>query len=79
MFKVLGGGFTPDLIRFRRIVNAIPQYTLGHRARASQVREELAEMPGLVLAGNFLDGASIPACIETAGRAAGSLLEVARA
>jgi oxygen-dependent protoporphyrinogen oxidase len=48
-------------IRHRR---AIPQYVLGHRDRLAAIDARLREIPGLFLAGNFLDGVSVPACME---------------
>ena len=49
---------------------ALPQYTIGHSQRVAQIREALAEAPGLYLAGNFLNGRSIGDCAREGFRAA---------
>jgi protoporphyrinogen/coproporphyrinogen III oxidase len=45
---------------------AIPQYNLGHRDRLASVGENLARLPGLFLAGNYLRGPAIGSCVEQA-------------
>jgi len=45
---------------------ALPQYTLGHMDRLPFLHKLRAELPGLWLAGNYLRGPSIGACIEQA-------------
>jgi oxygen-dependent protoporphyrinogen oxidase len=55
------------LFRHRR---AIPQYNIGHLALLASIREELKKTPGLFIASNYLDGVSVPACIEQGGRTA---------
>lgn len=51
---------TCDFLRVCRWPEAIPQYTVGHRQRMQQVRAELErEVPGMSLAGNWLDGVSV--------------------
>ncbi|HUY85618.1 MAG TPA: protoporphyrinogen oxidase, partial [Acidimicrobiales bacterium] len=48
---------------------AIPQYEVGHRERIVKIRS-LANLQGLFLAGAYLDGVGIPACIEVGVAAA---------
>ncbi|HET7305747.1 MAG TPA: protoporphyrinogen oxidase [Segeticoccus sp.] len=48
---------------------ALPQYAVGHPDRVARIREALARVPGLELAGAAYEGVGIPACIGT-GRAA---------
>ncbi len=57
--------------RFVRVLpRALPQYNLGHAAQVAEINRELAAIPGLFLAGNYLSGASIGACCTQAGRTA---------
>jgi oxygen-dependent protoporphyrinogen oxidase len=48
--------------------HAIPQYTLGHRRRLTQLDELEARHPGLHFLGNYRDGVSVPDCVEAARR-----------
>jgi oxygen-dependent protoporphyrinogen oxidase len=48
--------------------HAIPQYTLGHRERLTQLDELEANHPGLHFLGNYRDGVSVPDCVEAARR-----------
>ena len=45
---------------------ALPQYNLGHGARLASINKNLARFPGLFLAGNYLRGPAIGACVEQA-------------
>ena len=47
---------SPDFVRVARFPEAIPQCTLGHLDRLAGIRERLACLRGLVLAGNYLRG-----------------------
>jgi oxygen-dependent protoporphyrinogen oxidase len=49
---------------------ALPQYNVGHAQRVKEIREALNELPGLLLAGNYLMGRSIGDCAETGFQAA---------
>ena len=63
--------------RIQRWVDAMPQYGPGHADLVAQVRAGLP--PGLAVAGSYLDGIGVPACIAAAGRAVEALrAEVAR-
>ncbi len=48
----------------------LPQYTVGHLGRVRAVREALAGLPGLAVAGAAYDGVGIPAVVASAGAAA---------
>jgi oxygen-dependent protoporphyrinogen oxidase len=50
------------LFRYER---AIPQYGLGHPSWKSAVERSLERTPGLFLGGNYLEGISVPASIES--------------
>lgn len=45
---------------------ALPQYNLGHSDRLASIGKNLARFPGLFLAGNYLRGPAIGACVEQA-------------
>ena len=62
--KVLKTSIPPEPIGLFRHRLAIPQYTIGHQDRIRALRDEVKRCPGLFLAGNFLDGVSVPACME---------------
>lgn len=49
---------------------AIPQYNLGHNQRIAALDALCATIPGLHLAGNYLQGPSVGACVEHARRIA---------
>jgi len=49
---------------------ALPQYNLGHGDRLASINKNLARFPGLFLAGNYLRGPAIGACVEQALRVA---------
>ena len=49
---------------------ALPQFNLGHAQTAAGIREALTELPGLYLAGNYLEGRSLGDCVEVGSRTA---------
>jgi oxygen-dependent protoporphyrinogen oxidase len=49
---------------------AIPQYNLGHGGIVAELKSACDAMPGLYLAGNYLEGPSTGACVERAFRVA---------
>ena len=51
-----------------RWLDALPQYGPGHAELAAELRAELPA--NLAIAGNYLDGVGVPACVATAGAAA---------
>jgi len=74
---VFGLDVEPVDARVRRWIDAMPQYGPGHADLVAEVRAGLP--PTLAVAGSYLDGIGVPACIGAAGRAVGALeLEVAR-
>jgi oxygen-dependent protoporphyrinogen oxidase len=46
-----------------RLEKALPQYNLGHSKRTDAIAQDLARVPGLFLAGNYLEGPSIGDCV----------------
>jgi oxygen-dependent protoporphyrinogen oxidase len=57
---------------------AIAQYTLGHAARVSRVRERASAHPGLELCGTSYDGISLSAGVASAERCARQVFEAAK-
>jgi oxygen-dependent protoporphyrinogen oxidase len=59
----------------QRWIDAMPQYGPGHAAIVAEMR---ASLPGsLALAGNYLEGIGVPACIASGTAAAASLTRTA--
>ena len=52
---------------------ALPQYNVGHAQRVKKIREVLSQLPGFLLAGNYLAGRSIGDCVDTGFQAADQL------
>jgi oxygen-dependent protoporphyrinogen oxidase len=52
----------------------LPQYAVGHLDRVRRVRESVARVPGLAVAGAAYDGVGIPACVASGRRAAAEVL-----
>lgn len=74
---VFGITADPLEIMVHRWIDALPQYGPGHAEIAAEVRAGLP--PALVVAGNFLDGVGVPACLAAADRAAQALVGAAGA
>jgi len=53
--------------RVQRWIDAMPQYGPGHADLVAEVRAGLP--PTLAVAGGYLDGIGVPACVGAAGRA----------
>jgi oxygen-dependent protoporphyrinogen oxidase len=53
-----------------RYASALPQYNLGHTRIISTLASLTSSVPGLFLAGNYLSGPSIGACVEQANKTA---------
>ncbi|HXN25766.1 MAG TPA: protoporphyrinogen oxidase [Candidatus Acidoferrales bacterium] len=49
---------------------ALPQFNVGHAQMAAEIREALTALPGLYLAGNYLEGRSLGDCVEIGSRTA---------
>ena len=52
----------------------LPQYAVGHVDRVARLRREVEGVPGLALAGAYLGGVGVPACIASATAAAGRVV-----
>lgn len=60
----------PEASRAYRWPAAMPQYSVGHATRVSQIEERLLRFPGLHLAGNGYAGLGVPDCIRRSERIA---------
>jgi oxygen-dependent protoporphyrinogen oxidase len=65
----------PAFSRVIRHARAIPQYSLGHRARIQTLDWDLARHPGLALCGNYLEGIALNDCVKS-GMAAAERIHV---
>ena len=61
-----------DVIRWTK---AMPQYHLGHVQRVQEIQQQVAQLPGLELAGNGLSGVGIPQCVHSGETAAERLIK----
>jgi oxygen-dependent protoporphyrinogen oxidase len=52
----------------------LPQYGLGHRPLVERLRLAVAGVPGVAVAGAYLDGVGVPACLASAEAAAQKVL-----
>ncbi len=57
---------------------ALPQYTVGHRARVQRIRAAVTEVEGLEVCGAAYDGVGVAACVADGTAAAHRLLEQLR-
>jgi oxygen-dependent protoporphyrinogen oxidase len=65
---VFGIAIEPVDVCVRRWIDAMPQYGPGHADVVAEVRAGLP--PTLAVAGSYLDGIGVPACVGAAGQAA---------
>ena len=64
----------PVVTRVWRLNEVMPQYTVGHLDRVARIRQAVADIPGLEVAGNMLQGVGIPDCIAAGESASDRLL-----
>ncbi len=69
---VFGITAQPREVAVHRWIDSLPQYGPGHAEIAARIRAGLP--PTLAVAGNYLDGVGVPACVAAAGRAAAGVL-----
>jgi oxygen-dependent protoporphyrinogen oxidase len=69
---VFGVTVNPVEVHVARWIDAMPQYGPGHGSLVAEVRALLPDT--LALAGNYLDGIGVPACIASGGAAAERLV-----
>ena len=66
---LLGARGAPQCCAVTRWARAIPQYTLGHRARVAELEAAERALPGLFFRANYRGGISVGDCVAS-GRAA---------
>jgi oxygen-dependent protoporphyrinogen oxidase len=71
---LLGIRGQPTLTRITRWPDIMPQYHVGHLDRVTRIDAEVAELPGVELAGNSYRGVGIPHCIHSGEQAAERVL-----
>ena len=71
--SVLGITASPAAHYMARWEHALPQYNIGHQGTVSALRDLCDRTPGVFLAGNYLAGPSIGACVEHANEVARSV------
>ncbi|OLD18037.1 MAG: hypothetical protein DMG19_06180 [Acidobacteria bacterium] len=76
--RVLDSETKPDPVALVRHEHALPQYNIGHERWVASLNEQLQRIPGVFVTANFLEGASVPACIEQAERSAHRVAEFLR-
>ncbi len=67
---LIGLAAAPFFSHVVRWNNAMPQYHVGHLDRVKAIESDVANQPGISLAGNSLHGVGIAPVIQTAGRVA---------
>ena len=72
---VFGVDVEPIDVRVQRWLELMPQYGPGHAAGVAQLQAGLPS--SVAVAGNYLDGIGVPACIASAGRAVARVLGAA--
>jgi oxygen-dependent protoporphyrinogen oxidase len=72
---LLGITAEPELARVARHARAMPQYHVGHAARATAIEQAVARHPGLRLVGGAYRGVGIADCVRSGEEAAERLLE----
>jgi oxygen-dependent protoporphyrinogen oxidase len=70
--RVFGVNVEPVDCQVHRWIDAMPQYGPGHPDLVAELRAGLP--PTLAVAGGYLDGIGVPACVAAATRAAASLV-----
>ena len=74
---LLGITAEPRFARVARHARAMPQYHVGHSARAHAIEQAAARHPGLRLVGGVYRGVGISDCVRSGEEAAESVLESA--
>lgn len=72
--EILGVKARPAFAAIHRSRQAMAQYDVGHLDRVQLIRDRVAALPGLALAGNAYQGIGIPDCIRTGQEAVESVL-----
>jgi protoporphyrinogen/coproporphyrinogen III oxidase len=71
--EIAGVTATPRFTQITRWPKSMAQYLVGHPTRMAELKQRVAQIPNLRLAGNAYDGIGIPDCIRLGKLAADSL------
>jgi oxygen-dependent protoporphyrinogen oxidase len=71
--RTLGIDAVPVLDHVQRWTGVMPQYEVGHLDRVADVERQLADYPGVVLAGSGTHGLGIADCVASAERAVAAI------
>src|SRR5581483_11764716 len=72
--SLLGIAAEPLLTRLHRWPESMPQYRVGHARRVARIRERVARLPGIALAGSAYEGVGLSDCVRSGERAAATVL-----
>jgi protoporphyrinogen/coproporphyrinogen III oxidase len=72
--KRFSASVNPEHAQVSRWRRAMAQYAVGHKERMQRVKDRVATLPGLRLAGNAYDGIGVPDCIRLGRQAARELV-----
>jgi len=70
--RILEISGAPVAKQITRYAKALPQYNLGHAHILENIREELANLPGVFLTGNYWIGPALGNCVEAGAQTAES-------
>lgn len=74
--KTMDITMAPEFFVVSRWKNAMPQYTVGHKQRLSEILIQVkSQLPGVFLAGSSYKGVGIPDCIDQGEAAVEDVLE----
>jgi oxygen-dependent protoporphyrinogen oxidase len=76
--RVLETSTVPEPVALYRHRCAIPQYSIGHESWVEALADELKQSPGLFITANYVQGVSVPVCIEHGARTAQAVAEYLR-
>jgi oxygen-dependent protoporphyrinogen oxidase len=76
MAEILGARGRPRVLAIERHRQALPQYGLGHAGHVAKAKAAVGAVPGLFLAGNYLNGVSVGECVRQGARAASDVCEL---
>jgi len=74
--RIFSAAVEPEHAQVSRWRRAMAQYAVGHKERIERIRDRVAALPGLRLAGNAYDGIGVPDCIRLGRQAARELTAV---
>jgi oxygen-dependent protoporphyrinogen oxidase len=74
LVQITGVTANPIDSHVQRWGGGLPQYAVGHVERVEKIRALLGSLPGIAVCGASYEGVGIPACIDSAYRAADRVL-----